>query len=175
MKQKYKNIIAKSNILFVFALCLLLTSCGIYSFTGASIPPGAKTLSIGYFNNRAPTVQPTLSSVFTDKLKDYFTSQSNLDLVDGEADVEISGYIVNYNVAPASLQSNDQVALDRLTITIQVKCVNKLEPKFNFSQNFSRYKDYDARVSLMSVESGLIEEISTELVEDIYQKAFVNW
>jgi hypothetical protein len=154
---------------------VLLCGCGVYSFTGASIPPGAKTLSIDYFNNKAPTVQPTLSSVFTDKLKDYFTSQSNLDLVDGEADMELSGFIVNYNVAPASLQSNDQASLDRLTITVQVKFVNKIEPKFNFSQNFSRYKDYDAKVSLMSVESGLIEEISTELVEDIYQKAFVNW
>ena len=175
MKQGYKIKTVTYKHAVVIVLYSLLTSCGIYSFTGASIPPGTKTLSIGYFNNKAQTVQPTLSSVFTDKLKDYFTSQSNLDLVDGEADVEISGQIVNYNVAPASIQSNDQVALDRLTITVQVKCVNKLEPKFNFSQNFSRYKDYDARVSLMSVESGLIEEISAELVEDIYQKAFVNW
>jgi hypothetical protein len=164
-----------TKTIFTLFLYLFLTSCGIYSFTGASIPPGAKTISISYFNNKAPTVQPTLSSVFTDKLKDYFTSQSSLNLIDGTADMEFSGAIVNYSVAPAALQSNDQSAVDRLTITVQVKFVNKLEPKFNFSQNFSRYKDYNARLSLMSVESGLIDEIVAELVEDIYQKAFVNW
>ncbi len=163
------------RICFILLTYLFLTSCGIYSFTGASIPAEAKTISIAYFNNKAPTVQPTLSSVFTDKLKDYFTSQSTLNLIDGAADMEFSGAIVNYNVAPAALQSNDQASLDRLTITVQVKFVNKIEPKFNFSQNFSRYKDYDARLSLMSVESGLIDEIVAELVEDIYQKAFVNW
>jgi len=33
-----------------------LAGCGVYSFTGASIPPDAKTISIAYFVNNAQYV-----------------------------------------------------------------------------------------------------------------------
>ena len=154
---------------------LLLTGCGVYSLSGASIPADAKTLSVGFFRNRAPSVQPTLSSVFTDKLKEYLVSQSNLSLIDGFADLQFSGDITGYAINPVSIQSNDQAAMNRLTITVQVRYVNRFDAKANFSQNFSRYRDYDARLSLASVEASLIDEIVEELVDDIYQRAFVNW
>lgn len=156
-------------------LLLLLTACKVYSLSGASIPPEAKTLGVGYFRNRAPSVQPTLSSVFTDRLKEYLVSQSNLSLVDGFADLQFSGEITGYAINPVSIQSNDQAAMNRLTITVQVRYVNRFDAKTNFAQNFSRYRDYDSRLSLTSVESSLIEEIVNELVDDIYQRAFVNW
>ncbi|MDE5574352.1 MAG: hypothetical protein K2I87_01400, partial [Bacteroidales bacterium] len=70
---------------------------------------------------------------------------------------------------------NRQAAMNRLTITVQVRYVNRFDAKTNFSQNFSRYRDYDSRLSLASVEASLIEEIVDELVDDIYQRAFVNW
>lgn len=168
--------IAKFAIPALFCLLAgLFSSCGIYSFTGASIPAEAKTISVGYFRNRAPSVQPTLSSVFTDRLKEYLSNQSNLPIVDGFADLQFSGTITGYSVTPQSIQSNDQAALNRLTITVQVKYVNRFDDKFSFTQSFSRYRDYDAKLSLSSVESGLIEEITEELVDDIYQRAFVNW
>lgn len=168
--------IAKLPVWILFLLLTgLFSSCGIYSFTGASIPSEAKTISVGYFRNRAPSVQPTLSSVFTDRLKEYLSNQSNLPIVDGFADLQFSGAITGYSVAPQSIQSNDQAALNRLTITVQVKYVNRFDDKFSFTQSFSRYRDYDAKLSLSSVESGLIEEITEELVDDIYQRAFVNW
>ena len=58
------------SFLLLLSVTLLLASCGIYSFTGASIPPGAKTVSVQYFPNKAATIQPNLSQVFTEKLKD---------------------------------------------------------------------------------------------------------
>ncbi|MDE5574181.1 MAG: hypothetical protein K2I87_00535, partial [Bacteroidales bacterium] len=111
---------------------LLLTGCKVYSLSGASIPPEAKTLGVGYFRNRAPSVQPTLSSVFTDRLKEYLVSQSNLSLVDGFADLQFSGEITGYAINPVSIQSNDQAAMNRLTITVQVRYVNRFDAKTNF-------------------------------------------
>ena len=34
-------------------LVMTLHACGIYSFTGASIPPGTKTFQVNYFENQA--------------------------------------------------------------------------------------------------------------------------
>lgn len=161
----------------IFALLFsALSGCTIkYSFSGASIPEQARTLSVGYFRNRAPSVQPTLSSTFTDRLKEYLVNNSNLNLIDGFADLQFNGEITGYSVNPTSIQSDDKAAMNRLTITVQVRYINRFDSKSNFNQSFSRYRDYDATLSLSSVESGLIEEITEELVDDIYQRAFVNW
>lgn len=167
----------KRFVTLIFTLLFsALSGCTIkYSFSGASIPEQARTLSVGYFRNRAPSVQPTLSSTFTDRLKEYLVNNSNLNLIDGFADLQFTGEITGYSVNPTSIQSDDKAAMNRLTITVQVRYVNRFDAKSNFSQSFSRYRDYDANLSLSSVESGLIEEITEELVDDIYQRAFVNW
>ena len=68
------------KLILTILLSISLTSCGIYSFTGASIPTEAKTISVDYFSNKAATVQPSLSQVFTERLKDMFLEQTNLSL-----------------------------------------------------------------------------------------------
>lgn len=163
-------------MLLLGATAFLPVACGVYSFTGASIPPGASTVSIAYFKNKAPTVQPLLSTMFSDKLQEYFTSRSSLSQIySGVADITLSGEITQYNIAPIALQSNDMAAKNRLTIGVRVRCVCRLDPKLDFDQTFTRYEDWDAKINLNEVEEGLMETITTQLVEDIYQRAFVNW
>jgi len=157
------------------ALIIGLSSCGIYSFTGASIPPEVKTISIQYFDNQAPLVQPTLSQTLTDALKDRFLQQTSLNIVNGRGDLNIEGTIINYNTQPVAIQADDKAALNRLTITIKVSFNNEFNEKQNFETNFSRYEDYDSKLSLSSVEENLIKLISEALVEDIFNKAVVNW
>ena len=72
---------------------LTLFSCGIYSFNGASISNQTKTISIDYFKNSASTVQPILSQVITEKLKDYFTQQTNLSINENNGDLKFKGEI----------------------------------------------------------------------------------
>ena len=153
----------------------MLQACGIYSFTGASIPPEVKTISIQYFSNNAPLIQPTLSQSFTDALKDKFTNQTNLTLINRGGDINIEGSVTNYSVSPVAIQSSDMAALNRLTITVSVKFTNNIDEKQNFETTFSRYADYSSSESLSSVEESLIKQIDDELIEDIFNKSVVNW
>ena len=89
--------------LLAIVLAAFLSACGFYSFTGASISPDVKTVVVQYFPNRAATIQPTLSQVFTERLKDYFLEQSNLSLEADVGDLNFSGEIVKYEVKPNSL------------------------------------------------------------------------
>jgi hypothetical protein len=50
-----------------------------------------------------------------------------------------------------------------------------VEPDLDFDQSFSRYEEYDASQSLTDVEGPLIEIIVENLVEDIFNKAFISW
>jgi hypothetical protein len=161
--------------LFAFALLIMLGSCRIYSFTGASIPPGARTISVVTFPNNAPLVNPVLGQVFTDALQDKFMKQTNLRLVDIDGHLHFEGSITGYAVSPVAITGDDQAALNRLTISVRVIFENELQPENNFERSFSRFLDYDSQKTLSEVEDELVREIVDTLVEDIFNQAVVNW
>jgi hypothetical protein len=173
MTSSKKRIIILS--VFVLLSGILFQSCiNIkYSFTGAEIV--GETISINYFQNKAPIIQATLSQVFTEALRDKFTSQSKLDLINGEADLHLEGEIVGYSVTSIALQANETAAKNRLTIQVNVRFTNKQKPKDNFEQTFSSFYDFESKEALSSVENQLIETIVKRLTEDIFNKAVVNW
>ena len=152
-----------------------MSSCGIYSFNGASISKNTKTITIKYFTNNASTIQPTLSQVITEKLKDYFTQQTNLSINDSDGDLKFSGEITKYEIKPMAIQSNEVAGKNRLTIAVKVDFTNVYENEYNFSHTFSRYRDYESSQNFSEIEEILIEEISNELIEDIFNKSVVNW
>jgi hypothetical protein len=154
---------------------LMIQGCGVYSFTGASISPEVQSVEVQYFPNEADLVQPTLSQVFTDALKDKFISQTNLDVLNQSGDLVFEGAIKRYTTEPVAIQGNQQAALNRLTITVEVKFTNKINPEKSFESSFTQYSEYDSGVTLSAVEDGLIQEITTALVEDVFNKAVVNW
>jgi hypothetical protein len=116
-----------------------------------------------------------LSQKLTDELRNMFASQTSLNVVNGEGDMEVSGEITSYTTRASAISSGDEVAMNRLTITIKVKFVNNIDPDANFEQSFSRFRDYNAQLNFSSVESSLMSEIVTELCEDVFNKAVVNW
>ncbi|MBP5515735.1 MAG: LptE family protein [Bacteroidales bacterium] len=158
-----------------FAVALLVSCKGGYSFTGASIPPNAKTISVATFPNYASLVNPQLSQKLTDDLRNLYASQTSLNVVNGDADLEVSGEITSYSTRAAALSSNDEVSMNRLTVTIKVKFVNNCDPDANFEQSFTRYRDYNAQLNFSSIESSLVSEIVSELCDDIFNKSVVNW
>lgn len=159
----------------LFLPVFFLTGCRIYSFTGASISPEVKTVSIDNFQNRASIVQPSLSQVFTEKIKEKFISQTNLSQVSSNGDLQFEGFISDYNTQPTAIQGNEQAALNRLTVTVKVKFVNTKDEKQGFESTFSRFTDYDSRKNLASIEIELINEVCNQLVDDIFNKAVINW
>jgi hypothetical protein len=170
------TIIKRTTFLLLLAMSVTLSSCRMsYSFTGASISPNVKTVAILNMPNNAPLVVPTLSRTLTEALRDYFTSQTSLTLVDRNGDLTVASTITGYIVQPVAIQGNETAAMNRLTITVNVKFTNKTDEKQNWEQSFSRYLDYSSNLQLSSVQDGLIKGISDQLVQDIFNKAVVNW
>ena len=170
-----RSIIKQVTLLAVF---LALTGCGVkikYSFSGASISPDVKTLSVQSFQNRASLVQPGLSQTLTDALLDMCKAQTNLSITASGGDVSFEGDITDYKTQPMTVSGNEQAAMNRFSITVRVKFINNIEPDLGFEQSFTRYQDYNSALDLSAVEASLTEEITKMLVEDIFNRAFVNW
>ncbi|MEI6885821.1 MAG: LptE family protein [Bacteroidota bacterium] len=161
----------------MIALMVLVpqSSCKMsYSFTGASISPDVKTVAIPFMTNTASLVVPTLSRTLTDALRNYFSSQTSLQNVDKNGDLELTGNITGYTVIPVAIQGNETAAMNRLTITVNIKFINHKNPKQNFDLPFSRYQDYPV-ADLNTVQDRLDAVIVEQLVQDIFNKSVVNW
>ena len=170
------------KIIAVFALLgalAVLHACTIkYSFTGANIHPNARTFSVAYFNNNAMLVVPTLSNTFTEALKDRLMRQTRLGQVAEGGDLAFEGEITRYWTMPAQVTADERASMNRLTITVQVRFTNVLEPEWSFppiGREFSAYADYDTANWNPSVEAALIEEIVTTLVDNIFTATVANW
>lgn len=158
-------------------MATILYSCKVtYSFSGVNISDEVNTYSVEYFPNRAAIVQAQLSQTFTDALIDKIESNTGLDLdPTGGGDVTFSGEITRYETRPTAITGQERAARNRLTIAVRVEYTNVAEPDLDFDASFSRFEDYDASLNLTDVEDELIELIVENLLEDIFNRAFVNW
>lgn len=180
MESNHKNIFRLSvyrfPVLILFLIIALVSGCKVtYSFSGASISPLAKTFSVQYFQNRAPVVQPGLSRILTDAIIDKCKAQTSLKYTTSSADMSFEGDITDYSFKPNTVGADAQAATNRFSISVKVKFTNAIDPTLSFDQTFTGFRNYNSSQNLSDVESQLSDEIVTELVEDIFNQAFVNW
>ena len=159
------------------ALCLLLSNsgCKVYSFTGANIPLDIHTFSVELFQNRSNNGPASLPQTITDKIKQKFQTEANLKQVATDGDLEFKGSITGFTYTSEAPVAGATSGLNKLTITIQVDFVNNKNEKDKWTETFSRYAQYSAGLNVVSVEDQLITEITSQLMDDIFQKALVKW
>lgn len=168
----------KYNFFFILLGLLLVVACGVrYSFSGGSIPADMKTVTVHFIENQAAIVYPTLSETLTERLKARIRSQSRLSQVSSDGDGIFEGRITGYTIGPAAVEAGtDRAALNRLTITINIKYTNSVQPEDSFEQPFSRHKDFSTATQPIHVqEEQIVKDIVEMLTEDIYNRAFANW
>ena len=166
------------NLLRIAALAAtvaIVSSCWIYSFSGSSIQPDVKPVTINYFEYKALRVNPSLSNDLTEGLKDKFRKMTRLTQVDEDGDLEITGEVSGYDVRAQAVTAQEVAAQNRLTVSVKISFMNRKYPEEDFEKSFSAYADYDSNNSLDAVEATLCEEIVEKLCEDILNATVANW
>lgn len=158
-------------------VAVLLAGCKVnYSFTGASVSPDVKTISIATFPSyQAPLAPPSLGQSFTENLKDIFLRQTNLTLVKSNGDLIIEGEITQYRTSDEAVTGNDVSTVSRLTIVVNVIYTDTKNEDNSYEKSFTNFAQFDGTQTLSSVESQLIEEINEKLAQDIFNTSLGNW
>ena len=165
------------KIIGLIALCVfVLHGCKVsYSFSGINIQADVHSITVNYFENRDP-MSPSLANNLTNELIDKYRKLTKLDILPEDGDLEVSGTITGYNVTSAAVTADETPALNRLTITIEIKYVNKLHPEDDIErQSLSKFADFDSNMNIESVRSQLEEEIIELLVEEIFNATVAQW
>ena len=164
----------KRSVIILLA-SLAISSCGIYSFSGTSIQPDVKTITIPYVEYTALRVNPSLSNDLTEALKEKFRKLTSLEEVDVDGDLELVCSVTGYDVKATAVTANEMASQNRLTVTVKIEFSNKKYPEDDVNNSFSAYEDFDATLSLDAVEAGLCETIIEKLVEDIFNATVAQW
>jgi len=161
--------------LALLIVTLSLSSCGVYNFTGTG-KIDAKTFQVNYFLNNAPLVQPGIERTLTLELQDLILNQSNLNLVRSNGDLTYEGEITNYTITPMTATADLKAAENRLTITVNVRFVNKNKETDNFEKPFSFYYDYPGDQQLIgSSLTTALDVIFERITQDIFNESLAKW
>lgn len=165
------------RIIHILTIALVLTSCSIsYKFSGASIDYNlTKTLQLSTFINQAPLVYPPLESRFNEALKDMFTRNTRLQLVNQNGDMEIEGEIVGYELTPLAVQEDAFAAETRLTMNVRMRFHNNKIPGQDKEETISANRTFSSNVNLTDVQDQLIDELNKEIVDQIFNATMANW
>ena len=170
----------RSSAFGVLLLVLTSQSCGIYSFTGASIPPGVTTFQVNFFENLAgnrpgSTVEPGLDNDFTNALQDLIMNQTNLNLVSQDGQLIYEGEITEYSVTPMSATSQNTAAQNRLKMTLAFRFFNIKKEEDDYKKNYSFFYDFPAELQVYDVIDSAHKEIFDRITQDIFNDTLAKW
>ncbi|KGO86019.1 lipoprotein [Flavobacterium rivuli WB 3.3-2 = DSM 21788] len=161
------------------SIILLLTLAGCssnYTFTGSIISNDVKTFQVTMFQNKAEVVEPGIERTFTRKLQDLIQNQTKLSLTNKGGDLLYEGEITQFRITPMTATANQLAAQNRLTITVNVRFVNKNKEDDNFEKPFSFYYDYPGDELLTgSALTAALEEIFERITQDIFNASLAKW
>ena len=162
--------------LLITIYCSLITvSCGVYSFSGTTLSPDIKTITVNNFTLQTAGGPANLPLTLTERLKEYYQRYTNLKVVSTGGDMALEGTVTGYDLIAVAPTATDQAAVNRLQITIQVRFTNTKDDTKSFDQPFSFYKDFPQNQTLSQNESQLIPAILDQLVLDVFNKTAADW
>lgn len=168
----------------IYAITILffigLKSCGIYSFTGASIPPGVTTFQVNFFENQAgnrpgSTVEPGLDNDFTNALQDIIMNQTNLNLVSKDGQLIYEGEITEYSVTPMTATSQNTAAQNRLKMSVALRYFNSKNEDDDLKKTYSFFYDFPAELQVYDVIDSAHKEIFDRITQDIFNDTLAKW
>lgn len=171
MRGQFKRFIA---IVSFYIIICSLNSCGIYSFSGASIPKEVKTVSIDYIQNKAPNAWSSIDNIFNQELRNKMSQEAGLKILDANGDYQIKGYISNYVITPQTPTTGGFSNKYRLDISVVIEFKDQVsEKKIQWTENITSFELYDEDIS--GKEDILIRKISQSISNSIYNKIFSTW
>lgn len=165
------------QFLVILSCVVLVTGCTVsYGFQGTNINYNVtKTMEIRDFTNQATLVYAPLVIQFNESIKDFYTRNTKLNFVDSGADLELEGEIVRYDLTPLAVGADAFAAQTRLTMAVKIRFRDNQNPSQDKEETVSAYRDFDSNRILNDVQEQLNEELTKEIVDQIFNTTLSNW
>lgn len=177
VKMIYNKSIKRFGFLIGIIAVALLSSCSIsYKFNGANINyQTTHSISVSDFPNNAPMVNPMLSNMLSEGVRDLYQRQTRLQVLRKGGDLELEGEIVGYDITQGAISTDSYASESKLTVRVSVHFTNNIHPEESFDKTYTAYQTFDASRLLTDVQDELCAIIVTEIAENIYNDTVAKW
>lgn len=163
------------TVALVFLLWVVtIVGNGCYSFTGGSVPPHLKTLSIATTVDNSNYSLPVYRDVITRLLVDKFRNDNSFTLVDRDGDARLSSFITAIREEPVSVKAGDIERERKITITVDVEYYDAVKKKQIFKRSFSRFESFTVADAVTGRDKALRTSI-TQICDDILLAVVSGW
>jgi outer membrane lipopolysaccharide assembly protein LptE/RlpB len=165
------------KIILLFLIIVTITACKMsYSFSGSNINYKENpTIEIHDFRNQAPLVYPSLAQTFNERMKDVFIQGTKLQTTNINPSMEIEGEIVRYDLTPLSVRENNLASETRLTMAVKFRFRNNRIQGKDKEETISAYRDFASSRMLTDVQDQLIDELTKDIVDQIFNQTMGDW
>ena len=160
----------------VAAAVLWLPACGVYTFSGASIPAALQTVAVPIAETRATAGPPGLDRLLTDALVSRFADRTRLSLEpdENEADAVVRATIERYAIAPAAVTGENVAALNRVSVGVRVVVYDRLEDRDLLDRTFTAAEDFAPSDGLQG-EADAAAAALEQVARDAFTAATSDW
>lgn len=160
-----------------FLFCLLpfiLMSCGVYTFSGSTLPAHLKTVDVPLFANS--TVQPGIAEAITQQLSASVLSSNLLRVVPSGGDATIAGTVKAYDNIPYTYGSTVERQVDvqsyAVHVTVDVSFLDNKDGKALYKGALSGEGIYDFA---KETEAEGVKRAVQKIIDQIMQNSVQGW
>ncbi|MFC1569674.1 LPS assembly lipoprotein LptE [bacterium] len=145
--------------------------CGVYTFSGSTLPAHIKTVGIPLFEDR--TAEFGIDQQITDLIIDAIRDDNTLKIADpGNADALLHGVITSIREPVGQYDANETASDFRVSLSIKASFEDMHQREVRWEGNFSDFGTYD---NIETTREDAIKEAVDKIAEDIINKTVSDW
>ncbi|MBN1981321.1 MAG: LptE family protein [Chitinivibrionales bacterium] len=169
-KNSFNSFIAGCFVVVI----LLYAHCGVYTFSGSTLPGHLKTVDIPLFVNQ--TLQPGIAEYLTERLNRSILENRLLKVVPHSGDASIQGTVVQYQNQPYTYTHDSKRDVDiasyAVTIMVDVKFIDNKKNTTLYEGRISEEGVYNFTTE--KEEKGR-EAATNRIISQIMQNSVQQW
>jgi len=159
-------------VLLLGVMCLF--GCGVYSFSGSSLPSHLKTVTLPLVGNQS--MDPDVADELTRELNRQILADNLLRIVSDEGDATISGTVISYTHEPFTFDASAARQVDVQEYIVKVRAeiefYDNVKDAALFKETLEGQGKYDFT---KEVESDGRKRAVLDLVQRILQNSLQGW
>lgn len=157
-----------AGLLVLLVLTTAAIRCGVYSFSGSTLPPDIRTVFVPLFENKTPEFG--IDQQITDLLVSAITRDNTLKIAGSrDADARLVGSILRVEDRAGQYDQQERASDFRITITVQVAFEDVRKRKNLWEETLSQWGSYTG-----SRDDGIRQAVE-KLSADIINRTVSGW
>lgn len=127
-------------------ICILITAhilSGCYSFTGGTIPPHLKTITILSVTDNSGLGNPRYREILTQQLIEKFRNDNSFTIAERNGDARLTAVITSITDATVAVGSGEIERERKAVVTVEADYFDSVKKKSIWKKPFSTYQIYN--------------------------------